>query len=45
MLFLNAERHRDENRLLRNNENTLMENKSFVEEIETDFFKFKTNLS
>lgn len=38
MLFLNAGRYYDENRL-RNKENTLlMENKRFVEEMETDYF-------
>lgn len=45
VLFLNAGRHRDKNRLLRNNENTLLvEDKSFVEEMETEFL-FKTGLS
>lgn len=45
MLFSNAGRRRDRNKLLRNNENILLtENKSFVEEMETNFL-FKTRLS
>lgn len=45
MLFSNAGKRRDGNRLLRNNENILLtENKSFVEEMETNFL-FKTILS